>query len=116
MGLAVVGPFQVICVLAAVLLAAAFSRQSGFARRAGISTDNHHSSNVSGWSKAGMTAIVSGGLNSTDLKNPQNLSAMLGGRKVPIRGDQNGDDQPIPVSAAPMKSGRLSNRHVTTSS
>ena len=47
-----------------------------------------------------MTAIVSGGLNSTDLKNPQNLSAMLDGRKVPIRGDQNGDDQPIPVSAA----------------
>jgi len=64
-----VGPFQVICVLAAVLLAAAFSLQSGFAGHASISTDNRHSSNVNGWSKAGKMAIVSGGLNSINLKN-----------------------------------------------
>ena len=63
------GPFQVICVSAAVLLAAASSLQSGFAGHASISTDNRHSSNVNGWSKAGMMAIASGGLNSTNLKN-----------------------------------------------
>ena len=103
-----VGPFQLICVLAAVLLAAAFSLQGGFVGHAGTSTDNRHTSNVSGSSKAGTVAIVSGGLCPTRLKKPQNLSAVLGRRDVSTRGEGNADCQPIPLSAAATKSGRLS--------
>ena len=102
-----VGPFQLICVLA-VLLAAALSLQGGFAGHADTSTDSRHTSNVSGSSKAGTMAIVSGGLNPTNLKNPQNLSAVLGRREVSISGGENVDGQPIPIGAAPTKSGRLS--------
>jgi hypothetical protein len=80
-----VGPFQVICVLAAVLLAAASPVQCGFAGHAGTSTDNRLTSNVGGWSKAGTMAIVSGGLNAANLKNQQNPSAMLDGRGVDPR-------------------------------
>jgi hypothetical protein len=98
-GLRRVGPVRVICVLAAVL-AAVSPAQCGFAGHAGTSADNRHTSNVGGWSKAGTIAIVSGGPNAANLQNP---SAMLGGRKVSIRGDANGDDQLIPVSAAPTK-------------
>jgi hypothetical protein len=101
-----VGPFDVVCVLAAVLLLAAASpAQCGFASHADASTDNGHTGNVGRWSKAGTIAIVSGGLNPTNLKNLQNPTAMSGGRTTSsIRGDANGNDQPVPANAVPTKS------------
>jgi hypothetical protein len=99
-----VGPFEVVCVLAAVLLAAASPAKCGFAGHAGASTNNRHTGNVGRWSEAGTMTIVSGVLNRANLKNLQNPAAMSGGRTTSIRGDANGNDQPVPVSAAPTKS------------
>ena len=42
-------------------------------------------------------AIVSGGLNLTNLNNLQNFSAVPGRREVSIGGGENVDGQPIPV-------------------
>jgi hypothetical protein len=98
-----VGPFEVVCVLAAVLLAAASPAKCGFAGHAGASTDNRHTG-VGRWSEAGTMAIVSGGLNRANLKNLQDPAAMSGGRTTSIRDDANGNDQPVRVSAAPTKS------------
>jgi len=90
--------------MATVLLAAASPAQCGFAGDAGASTNNRHTGDVGRWSEAGTMAIVSGLLNPANLKNLQNSAAMSDGRTTSVRGDANGNDQPVPVGAAPTKS------------
>jgi hypothetical protein len=62
------GPFQVICVLVAVLLTAAFSSQRGFTGRVGTSTNNCRCTILGERSNASTITVVPGNQNSTHLK------------------------------------------------
>jgi len=63
------GPFQVVCVLVAVLLTAAFSLQSGSTSRTGTSTDKYDFDNLGAHPSVGTIAFVPSNWNSIALKS-----------------------------------------------
>jgi hypothetical protein len=80
------GPFQVSCVLVAVLLTAAFSSQRGFTGRVGTPTQDSCCTILGERSNASTTTVVPGNPNSTDLKIAEHL---------PVARDD-GDDVSLP--------------------
>jgi hypothetical protein len=80
------GPFQVSCVLVAVLLTAAFSSQRGFTGRVGTPTQDSCCTILGERSNASTTTVVPGNPNSTDLKIAEHL---------PVARDD-GDDVSMP--------------------
>jgi hypothetical protein len=94
------GPFQVVCVLVAVLLTAAFSSQRGFTSRVGTSTDNCRYTSFGERSNTSAITVVPGNPNPTYLKIADNLPV--------VRDD--GDDVRMP-----RRSARLSVKPFATS-
>jgi hypothetical protein len=73
------GPFQVVCVLVAVLLTAAFSLQCGSTSRTGTSTDKTDQcdfDNLGAHPDAGAIAVLPGFLNSIDVKIARTIPAV----------------------------------------
>lgn len=91
-------PFQVVCVLAAVLLAAAFSSQPGFAEHVGIRPipDKAHLGSLGERLNENTIAIASGGPGTTDLSIACDLSTVLDDgsdfRILPIIGKGGGEN------------------------
>ena len=69
-------PSQVVCVLVAVLLTAAFSLQSGSTSRTGTSTDKYDFDNLGAHPSVGTIAAVPGKWNSIALKSARTIPAV----------------------------------------
>jgi hypothetical protein len=70
------GPFQVVCVLVAVLLTAAFSRQCGSTSRTSTSSDKCDFDNLGAHPEAGAIAVLPGFLNSINVKIARTIPAV----------------------------------------